>query len=57
MSTSTAQVQIESTAGQKVQIGEVTGKNAETAELSIEELEKRIAPGISIPFKKINIEY
>ncbi|HZN96716.1 MAG TPA: hypothetical protein VFB61_03225 [Gemmatimonadales bacterium] len=55
MSTSKGQVRIELTADQKAQIRKVIGKDAETLELSIEELEERIAPmgDISIPYKKI----
>jgi hypothetical protein len=44
MSTSKGQVRIESTPEQKAQIRKTTGKDAETLELSVEELEERIAP-------------
>lgn len=60
MSTSKGQVRIELTADQKAQIRKVIGKNAEALELSIEELEERIAPvssSISIPYPKPTFQY
>ena len=58
MSTSKGQVRTESTPDQKAQIRKAMSKNAETVELSIEELEERIAPGnISLPYTKPVIEY
>jgi hypothetical protein len=47
MSTSKGQFRIELTPDQKAQIRKVIGKDAETLELSIEELEERIAPSLS----------
>jgi uncharacterized small protein (DUF1192 family) len=38
------QIRIELTPEQKAQVLKVTGKNAEAVELSVEELEERIAP-------------
>ncbi|HEY8256210.1 MAG TPA: hypothetical protein VIG08_00990 [Gemmatimonadales bacterium] len=40
------QIRIELTAAQKEQVRKATGKNAEAVELSVEELEDRIAPTI-----------
>jgi hypothetical protein len=39
------QVRIELTPEQKAKISAATGKDAEAVELSVEELEERIAPG------------
>jgi hypothetical protein len=44
MSTSKDQVRIELTPEQKAQVRSATGKEAEAVELSVEELEERIAP-------------
>jgi molybdenum-dependent DNA-binding transcriptional regulator ModE len=44
MSTSKGQVRIELTSDQKAQIRKATKKDAEALELSVEELEQRIAP-------------
>jgi hypothetical protein len=44
MSRSTPQVRIELTPDQKAQIRKATSTNAEALELSVEELEERIAP-------------
>ena len=53
MSTSKGQFRIELTADQKAQIRKVIGKDAEVVELSVEELEERIAPEtISLPYGK-----
>jgi hypothetical protein len=55
MSTSKGQFRIDFTADQKAEIRKVIGKDAETLELSIEELEERIAPmteEISLNFGK-----
>lgn len=38
------QIRIELTPEQKAQVRKVTGKDAEAVELSVEELEERIAP-------------
>jgi hypothetical protein len=38
-------VEIQLTEAQKAQIRAATGKDAETVELTVEELEERIAPG------------
>ena len=43
------QIRIELTKEQKDQVRKVTGKDAEAVELSVEELEDRIAPGKVIP--------
>jgi hypothetical protein len=40
------QIRIELTPEQKAQVRKATGKNAEAVELSVEELEERIAPAI-----------
>jgi hypothetical protein len=45
MQNSKGQFRIELTPEQKAKVREVTGKNAEAVELSVEELEERIAPG------------
>ncbi len=37
------------TPDQKAQVQNATGKSAEAIELSVEELEQRIAPGLAIP--------
>jgi uncharacterized small protein (DUF1192 family) len=44
MSTSKDQVRIQLTPEQKAQVRNATGKDAEAVELSVEELEERIAP-------------
>ena len=44
MSKSQDQVRIELTADQKAQIRKAIGKDAEAMELSVEELEERVAP-------------
>ena len=49
MSSPKDQVRIELTADQKANIRNVTGKDAEVVELSVEELEERIAPATVIP--------
>lgn len=49
MQSSKGQVRIELTADQKAKIREATGKDAEAVELSVEELEERIAPGKTLP--------
>ncbi len=43
------QIRIELTDAQKDQVRKATGKDAEAVELSVEELEDRIAPGKVIP--------
>ncbi|MGH7498426.1 MAG: hypothetical protein ACREL3_06195 [Gemmatimonadales bacterium] len=43
------QIRIELTKEQKDQVRKATGKDAEAVELSVEELEDRIAPGKVIP--------
>lgn len=45
------QIRIELTPEQKAQVQKATGKNAEAVELSVEELEERIAPSTVIPPK------
>jgi hypothetical protein len=58
MSTSKDQDRIESTPDQNARIRKATGKNAEAVELSIEELEERIAPGnISFTYTKPEYRY
>ena len=42
-------LRIDLTDEQKVQIAQATGKNAEAIELSVEELEQRIAPRTATP--------
>jgi len=42
---------------QKEQVRKATGKNAEAVELSVEELEARIAPSVSFSFTKPEIPY
>jgi hypothetical protein len=44
MDSSKSRIRIELTAEQKAEIRSATGKDAETIELSVEELEERIAP-------------
>jgi hypothetical protein len=56
MSTSKGQVRIELTPEQKAQIRKVIGKDAETLELSIEELEERIAPSTT-PTESISFNF
>lgn len=51
MSESKGQVRIELTPDQKAKIRTATGKDAEAVELSIEELEERIAPVNAWPSK------
>jgi hypothetical protein len=51
MSESKGQVRIELTAEQKAKIRAATGKDAEAVELSVEDLEERIAPS-TLNFKK-----
>ena len=43
------QIRIELTPEQKAQVRTATGKDAEAVELSVEELEERIAPAKSFP--------
>jgi uncharacterized small protein (DUF1192 family) len=45
------QIRIELTPEQKAQVRTATGKDAEAVELSVEELEERIAPTKSFPRK------
>lgn len=47
--TSKGQFRIELTPEQKAKIQQATGKNAEALELSVEELEERIAPINTFP--------
>jgi hypothetical protein len=49
MQNSKAQVRIELTPEQKAKISAATGKDAEAVELSVEELEDRIAPTMAKP--------
>ena len=49
MSSPKDQVRIELSADQKANIRNATGKDAEVVELSVEELEERIAPVSVIP--------
>jgi hypothetical protein len=49
MATSKDQVRIELTPEQKAQVRSATGKDAEAVELSVEELEERIAPAYLSP--------
>jgi hypothetical protein len=49
MSNPKDQFRIELTPEQKATIRSATGKDAEAVELSVEELEERIAPGTAIP--------
>jgi uncharacterized small protein (DUF1192 family) len=51
MDSSKGQVRIELTPEQKAKIRNVTGKDAEAVELSVEELEERIAPVTKFPKK------
>ena len=44
MKSSKGQFRIQLTEGQKAQVRSLTGKDAEEVELSVEELEERIAP-------------
>ncbi len=39
--------QLKLTAQQQAEVRELTGKNAEALELTVEELEERIAPGLN----------
>jgi hypothetical protein len=50
MSKQQKHVEIQLTEAQKAQIKAATGKDAETVELSVEELEERIAPGKKASF-------
>ena len=52
MSSPKNQVRIELTADQKANIRNATGKDAEAVELSVEELEERIAPTQALPLPK-----
>lgn len=52
MSNPKEQFRIKLTPEQKAQVRTATGKDAEAVELSVEELEERIAPGYSFPGKK-----
>jgi hypothetical protein len=45
------QFRIELTPEQKAQVREATGKEAEAVELSVEELEERIAPATAAPWR------
>jgi uncharacterized small protein (DUF1192 family) len=45
------QIRIELTPEQKAQVRTATGKDAEAVELSVEELEERIAPAMARPRK------
>ena len=49
MSSPKDQVRIELSADQKANIRNATGKDAEVVELSVEELEERIAPSAVVP--------
>jgi hypothetical protein len=49
MDSSKGQIRIELTPEQKAKIRNVTGKDADAVELSVEELEERIAPVSKIP--------
>ncbi len=51
MSQSKGQFRIELTPEQKDKIRNATGRDAEAVELSVEELEERIAPTKTAPFK------
>jgi hypothetical protein len=46
------QFRIKLTPEQKAQVRTATGKDAEAVELSVEELEERIAPGYTFPGKQ-----
>ena len=52
MSNPKEQFRIKLTPEQKAQVRTATGKDAEAVELSVEELEERIAPGYTFPGKK-----
>jgi hypothetical protein len=43
------QLRIQLTPEQKAQVRAATGKEAEAVELSVEELEERIAPTVAVP--------
>jgi hypothetical protein len=49
MSESKGQVRIELTPEQKARVREATGKDVTAVELSVEELEERIAPTVAKP--------
>ena len=49
MSNEKKHLRIELTSEQKSQVAQATGKSAEAIELSVEELEQRIAPKTAIP--------
>jgi hypothetical protein len=49
MHNSKEQFRIQLTPEQKAQVRTVTGKDAEAVELSVEELEERIAPATAFP--------
>ena len=51
MDSSKGQIRIELTPEQKAKVRSVTGKDAEAVELSVEELEERIAPVTKFPQK------
>jgi hypothetical protein len=51
MATPKEQFRIQLTPEQKAQVREATGKEAEAVELSVEELEERIAPATAFPYK------
>jgi uncharacterized small protein (DUF1192 family) len=51
--TTSGNVRMTLTAEQKEQIRKATGKDAETLEFSVEELEERIAPMTSAGLKKV----
>jgi hypothetical protein len=53
MQSSKGQFRIELTPEQKAKVRDLTGKDAEAVELSVEELEERIAPA-KLPFKAGN---
>jgi len=51
MKSSKGQFRIQLTEEQKAQVRNLTGKDAEAVELSVEELEERIAPQ-TLPYRK-----
>jgi len=52
MKSTKGQFRIQLTEGQKAQVRSLTGKDAEAVELSVEELEERIAPAsVKVPGK------
>lgn len=48
--------QLRLTPEQRSEVRELTGKEAETLELSIEELEERIAPMTALGWKQTNLQ-